>query len=104
MNRNDMEQFAQRWASAVSRGDGFDELVAAGVDTLAFTARAEAVRTRLGPFEVHVDELVVDGERAAWRWTLRARTSVVRGVNFQRVVDGRLLEHWTCAAPPSDVP
>lgn len=97
-----MEQFAQRWAAAVTRCSGFDELLAEGVDSAPFTARAEAVRARLGPFEVLVDELVCEGDRVAWRWTLRAGTmgttgtTAVRGVNFQRVAGGRLLEHWTC--------
>lgn len=64
MNRHEMERFAQSWASAVSRGSGFDELVADGVDSAPFTARAAAVRARLGPFAVHVDELVCEGDHA----------------------------------------
>jgi hypothetical protein len=97
MNRNELERFAQSWAAAVSRGSGFEELLADGVDSAPFTSRAAAMRSRLGPFEVLVDELVCEEDRAAWRWTLRARTGVlVRWVNFERIASGRLLEHWTC--------
>lgn len=77
------------------RGDSFAELLGTGVDAAPFDARAAAVRARLGAVVVTVDELVCEGERIAWRWTLRAGAVSIRGVNFQRVVEGRLLEHWT---------
>jgi hypothetical protein len=102
MNRHELEKFAESWASAVSRGTGFEALVSEGVDSAPFTARAAAVRSRLGPFDVQIDELVCEEDRVAWRWTLRARTGdVMRGVNFQRIARGRLVDHWTCieAAP-----
>ena len=95
MSKSEMERFAARWASTVTHGGSFAPLVAEGVDTTPFEERATAVRERLGPLEVTVDEVVCEGDRIAWRWTLRAGETTMKGVNFQRIVGGRLVEHWT---------
>ena len=95
MTSSEMERFAQKWASAVARAGSFGELVAEGVDPIPFEARAAAVRERLGDVVVTVDDVVCEHDRIAWRWTLRAGETAMKGVNFQRVVDGRLVEHWT---------
>jgi predicted ester cyclase len=55
-----------------------------------------------------VDDLVVEGDSIAWRWTLTGKhvgpfaglaatgkTAALRGVNFQRIANGRVAEHWT---------
>jgi len=95
MDRHDLEQFAARWAEAVARGTGFDALLAPGVDPGPYVARAAAVRARLGPLAVRVDAIVCEGDRLAWRWTVLAGENAIRGVNFQRLEGGRLVEHWT---------
>jgi hypothetical protein len=97
MNRHDLEQFAARWADAVSQGKGFETLLGPSIDPAPFIERAAVVRARLGPLEVRVDAFVCDGDQIAWRWTLRASAGerVVRGVNFQRLDEGRVVEHWT---------
>lgn len=95
MSRTEMERFAVKWASAVTRGGSFAELVGEEIDASPFEARAAAVRERLGAVEVTVDEVVCEGDRVAWRWTLRAGATTMKGANFQRVVGGRLVEHWT---------
>ncbi len=95
MSRNDLEQFVARWTAAVTQGCGFEELLAEQVDPAPFVARAAAMSARGGVFTIVVDDLVCDGDRVAWRWTLRAGDAVVRGVNFQHIVSGRLVSHWT---------
>ncbi len=90
-----MELFAAKWASAVSQGGSFAELLGDGVDPMPFETRAAAVRERLGAVVVTVDEVVCEDDRVAWRWTLRAGATTMRGVNFQRIVRGRVVEHWT---------
>ena len=101
MTKLEMSRFVEKWAHAVTREGAFGELLAEGVDAAPFEARAAAVRERFGRIEVVVDELVVDGERIAWRWTLRAGASSLQGVNFQRIVAGRAVEHWTLTANQS---
>jgi hypothetical protein len=101
MRRQEAERFATEWADTVTRGGRFTELVAPGVDPTPFEERADTLRRRLGPLVVSVDEVVCEGDRVAWRWTLRAGSTTVTGVNFQRLADRRLLEHWTLAGPAS---
>jgi hypothetical protein len=69
------------------------------VDPTPFLQRAAAAREQFGVMEVTVDETICEGDRIAWRWTLRSERGVLRGVNFQRVVEGRVVVHWTIAAP-----
>lgn len=88
-----------KWASALSRHDltTFRSLLDPSVDSAAFLARAEAVRSAHGDFVVAPDEIVVEGDRVAWRWTLVASSGVtMRGANFQRLsATGQVVEHWT---------
>lgn len=95
MDHRDAEQFAAAWADTVTRGGTFAELLGPGVDPAPFEERTNALRARVGPVVVSVDEVVCEGDRVAWRWTLRAGTTTMTGVNFQRLASGRLLEHWT---------
>jgi predicted ester cyclase len=53
-------------------------------------------------------DLLIDGDRIAWRWALTGthvgpfagigptgRPVTLYGVNFQRLKDDRVIEHWT---------
>ena len=75
-----------------------------------FKARARGVRSAFADLRVTVDDVVVEGDAIAWRWTLTGthagplldiaatgKRVTLRGVNFQRVRDGRVAEHWTLA-------
>lgn len=101
MEHRDAEQFAAAWAAAVTNGGTFTDLLDPGVDPSPFQQRADALRARLGPMVVTVDEVLCEGDRIAWRWSLRAGTTTVTGVNFQRLAERRLVEHWTLAGAPT---
>jgi steroid delta-isomerase-like uncharacterized protein len=121
MTKAEVEALVRRWAfEAVAGGklEVFDELLDEGVRDLSgatpsigretFKARAAAVQKAFGDLEIHIDELIIDGDRIAWRWTMSGthigpflnvpptgRRAQLRGVNFQRLEGGRVLEHWT---------
>jgi predicted ester cyclase len=112
---------ADRWAAeavAAGRVGVFDELVAAdaidhsgptdarGVE--GFKLRTRAIHAAFTDVAVCVDEVLVDGEMVAWRWTLTATHSGtflgvpgtgrgvrMTGMNFQRFVAGKVIEHWS---------
>ena len=59
---------------------------------------------------MRVDDLVVEGDRLAWRWTFEGthtgpfagvapthKQVVLRGVNLQTLKEGKVVEHWTLA-------
>jgi len=125
MERKAIEELVGRWLSCAIR-DGnvaiFDELLAetvrdnsGGSELLgseSFKSRARAVHEAFSSIEVALDQLLIDGDRIAWRWRLTGthtgafagvaasgRRVTLRGVNFQRVrsEDGRVVEHWTLA-------
>jgi steroid delta-isomerase-like uncharacterized protein len=121
MDRHDIDKLVQRWAQeGIARGrlETFDELLSPdvldrsgpapsrGVET--FKARAAAVRAAFAEIDMRVEDLVVDGAAIAWRWALTGthvgpfagvgptgRRVTLRGVNFQRLVGGQVVEHWT---------
>lgn len=120
MVREDIERLVQRWTDAIATGrlDIFDELLATDVvdrsgptpvsGVESFKARAGAVRTAFADIAIVVDELIVEGDAIAWRWTLTGthlgvfaglvptgRRALLCGVNFQRLKHGRVVEHWT---------
>jgi len=58
--------------------------------------------------QIAVDDLLMDGDALAWRWTLTGthvgpfagtaptgRRATLRGVKFQMIRGGRVAEHWT---------
>jgi steroid delta-isomerase-like uncharacterized protein len=120
MAREDIERLVQRWTEAIAEGklDVFEELLAenavdrsgpslaSGVES--FKARAGAVRAAFADIAIGVDDLIVEGDAIAWRWTLTGthvgpfaglvptgRRATLRGVNFQRLDGDRVVEHWT---------
>jgi predicted ester cyclase len=123
MDRSQAEALAQRWArEGVANGqvEVFDELVSADVidhssstdvrGVEGFKIRTRAVHAAFQNVEVAVEDLLVDGNKIAWRWTLKGthngpflgvsstgkRVSMT-GINIQRVRDGRVVEHWSNA-------
>jgi predicted ester cyclase len=119
MNRNEIEAFVARWLEAALRGNAreFEHLVGKPVvdsntgevsSPAAFGERASAVQRAFSDLDGQVDELLVDGDRIAWRWTLtgvhsgpflgeaatgkRVRLS---GTNFQRLAGGVVVAHYT---------
>lgn len=106
MNRTVMEALARRWASCVAEGSGLEALLSEAMEAgerAGILERARMVATRFSCRSVTSDEVVIEGDRMAWRWTLRGLDSeglevAIRGVNFQRVIDGRVAAHWTILA------
>ena len=123
MERHAIERIVERWmqeAIAKGRLETFDELLAEDVldrsgptpsrGVAPFKARAAAVRAAFADIDVQIEDLLVEGDAIAWRWALTGthvgpfaglaptgRRIVLRGVNFQRLKDGRVSEHWTMA-------
>ena len=98
MNRTNLEAFATRWLDAICEGTTLEPLLGGDLDPAVFDERAAGARTRVGsPIEGTIDEIVGEDDRVAWRWTLRGSNATIRGVNFQRIVDGRAIAHWTMA-------
>ncbi len=123
MERRAIETLLRRWLEDGIRAGNtaiFDELLLAGVcDRSAeqvthgsepFKRRARAVHDAFSNIEAQVDELLVDGDRIAWRWSLTGthtgafsgfaptgRRVTLTGVNFQRLQAGLVAEHWTLA-------
>jgi predicted ester cyclase len=123
MEREAIERLVRRWLDdGIGRGELsiFDELLAEDVcdssgGTLAhgresFKRRAQAVHTAFTERVLTLDDLLCDGDRAAWRWSLTGthsgsfggiaatgRRITLRGVNLQRFAGGRVVEHWTLA-------
>jgi len=117
MSRQDTERLIRHWAiDAIQEGrlEVFEDLLAGDVvdrttepptrGRATFFARAEAVRRAFAEIAMTVDDVVVEGDAVAWRWTLEGRNAQgvrvrIRGVNFQRLRAGVVVEHWTLAAP-----
>jgi predicted ester cyclase len=123
MDRIQCRTLAQRWAEeAVARGrvEVFDELVFAealdhsgptpmrGVE--GFKSRTRSVHAAFSEIQVIVGDLLMDGEKLAWRWQLTAthhgsflnvpptgRRVTMTGINLQLVANGRVVEHWSNA-------
>ena len=120
MNRNQIESFTARWLAAVCAGNSqeFEHLTAeTSIDTgtglatsrAAFQERARAVFAAFEALEGRVTDLVIDGDRIAWRWVLTGRQRAtflgqaptnaqqkrLVGVNFQRLTGGVVTEHYT---------
>ncbi|MGD0679445.1 MAG: ester cyclase [Polyangiaceae bacterium] len=121
MDRSVIERLVGRWTTeAIVEGrlELFDELLTRDVRDLSgtvptqgvetFKIRTAAVRAAFAEIDVRVEDLVVDGEKVAWRWALTGthvgafagvaptgRRITLRGVNFQRMRGDRVVEHWT---------
>lgn len=114
------EMHVEKWNEAVMEGrpEAWDALVSeqvvdrtGGLERIgrgSFKERVAAVRAVFADVTVRADDVVVNGDRIAWRWTLEGRQVApfggvpatnarvaMRGVNFQRLEGGRVVEHWT---------
>ena len=122
MNHEQASEFTRRWTEAVATGDEevWQSLLSADVRDLSsgvpqlgsttFRQRTKAVRSAFDRVNVRVEDVVVDGDRIAWRWRFEGvHTGVFAGVeptnksvsfcgvNLQTVHDGKVVEHWTLA-------
>lgn len=119
MTHTEIRAFVLRWLAAVTTGtyNDFSSLLGSEVrdlnsgsttDAAAFEARAAAVRAALSNLHSELDELLIEGDRIAWRWQLSGvqhgpflgqpasgKRITLRGVNFQRLQNGRVTEHYT---------
>ena len=80
-----------------------------GTDRDAFVAdKIRGLRTSFPDLRLRVDEVVVDGDRVSFLWTLSGTNDgpfadqeptgipvEFRGMNLERVRDGRIVEHWS---------
>jgi predicted ester cyclase len=108
MHRENTTDVVQRWLAAVVDGPVEDLDVLFMGDASEHKARAAAVRAALDGIKGEVDDLVVEGDRVAWRWTLTGWHTgelagvapsgsevAIRGVNFQTIDGDVVVEHWT---------
>lgn len=119
MNRSEIEEFTRNWLDAICSGNSsrFEQLVAEqAVDPgggpgglrAACQSRARSVYDNLAELEWRIDELVIENDRVALRWTLSGvqrgtflgqaptgKRITLSGVNFQRVTAGAAIEHFT---------
>ena len=120
MDRAKIKQIVDQWAAAVAARD-LDALSALVADDVVdtsgatpsmgretFRKRAATVGAAFGDIDVRVEDLVIENDRAAWRWLLSGahvgtfagvaptgRRASFRGINFQRFDNGKVVEHWT---------
>jgi predicted ester cyclase len=123
MNRSQCETLVKRWAhEGVAKGhvEVFDDLVAAdaldhsgpaavrGIE--GFKSRTRGVHAAFTEIEVVVEDLLVDGDKIAWRWRLTGthhgpflgvsptgKRVTMNGFNVQRLAGGVVVEHWSLA-------
>jgi predicted ester cyclase len=109
MKRASILALVERWlheAVGRHRPELFDELVTG--DAAPYKRRAAALHAALSNLETELAELVVEGDRIAWRFSVTGdhvgelagiaatgRRVTLRGVNFQRLEADRVAEHWT---------
>ena len=123
MERRAAEALAERWLNEAMRERKlavFDELLLPNVQSESggqvthgsepFKHRASAVHGAFSNIETTLDQLVVEGNQLAWRWSLTGthsgafagveatgRRVTLSGVNFQQLQGGRVAAHWTLA-------
>lgn len=121
MKRRDLDTLVRRWTQeAIVAGqlEVFDDLLADDVldrsgptptrGRASFKERALGIRASFSELSLVVDDMLLDGDRAAWRWTLvgthtgafaglapTLARATVRGVNLQTIASGRVVEHWS---------
>jgi hypothetical protein len=109
--REDILAVVSAWARAVACCDveTLGRLVAEPLREVVI-ARTRAVHAAFAGVEVMPVQIVVEGDSVAWRWRLSGKhvgaiagipasgaPRSIEGVNFQRVRDGVVTEHWTTA-------
>jgi predicted ester cyclase len=107
--REDILAVVDAWARAVASCDvsTLERLVAEPLRE-AVIARTRAVHAAFADVAVAPVHVVVENDAVAWRWRLSGKhvgaiggipgsgtPRTIEGVNFQRVRDGVVTEHWT---------
>jgi predicted ester cyclase len=121
MDRSQCQSLVEQWArEGVAKGDVevFDHRVSTeaidhsgptpGRGVEGFKSRTRAMHAAIKDIEVTVEDLLVDGDRIAWRWTLTGvhhgpflgvaptgKRVTLTGINIQRVANGVVIEHWS---------
>lgn len=114
MERHALATLVERWlhqAVGERRLALFAELTTAELRAqqgAAFEQRTLALHAAFAELETSLDGLVIEGRSLAWRWSVSGRhvgdfagvaatgrRVTLRGVNFQRLEQGRVAEHWT---------
>ena len=107
MERPAILALIERWLqAAIAQPELFEQLVVG--DSTAFRLRAAALCSAFSELQATLDELLVEGDKIAWRWSVTGRhvaefagfaatqrRVTLRGVNFQRLERGRVAEHFT---------
>jgi predicted ester cyclase len=111
MTRDEILGLVQAWARAVAACDegAIEQLVAPPLRE-AVMARTRGVHAAFEEVEIVATDVVVEGDAVAWRWRLAGKhvgaiggvapsgtRKEIEGVNFQRVRDGKVVDHWTIA-------
>jgi hypothetical protein len=109
MTRDEVLGLVHAWARAVAACDvgALERLVAAPLRE-PVVARTRAVHAAFQDVEVTATHVVIEDGVVAWRWRLSglhvgpiggvgpSRTrKAIEGVNFQRVRDGAVIDHYT---------
>jgi predicted ester cyclase len=109
MTPDEIRNLVDGWASAVAACDvpALERLVAPHLRE-AVIGRARAVHSAFEAVEVTPVQVLIEQDGVAWRWRLAGRhigaigghspsgaRRSIEGVNFQRVRDGAVVEHWT---------
>jgi hypothetical protein len=109
MTREEMLGVVDAWVRAVAACDvgALERLVAPPLREPVL-GRTRAVHEAFRDVELAAVQVVIEGGTAAWRWRLSGvhvgaiggiapsgTRKAIEGVNFQRVVDGTVVEHWT---------
>jgi predicted ester cyclase len=109
MTRDEVRDLVDAWARSVG---ALDEAALERLTSPALRegvlARSRGVRAAFADVEVVPLQVVIEGDSVAWRWRLSGRhvgpiagiapsgePVSVEGVNFQRIGEGRVVEHWT---------
>jgi hypothetical protein len=109
MTRDHMRALVNRWSLAVARNDvGALGAMVAPRQREGVLTRARAIHAAFREIEIVPVQVVVEDDVVAWRFRLAAthvgplgeiaatqRAVVLEGVNFQRVRDAVVVEHWT---------
>jgi predicted ester cyclase len=109
MMREDIVAVVDAWARAVAGCDvdALERLLAEPLRE-GVIVRTRAVHAAFADVAVTLLDVVVERDVVAWRWRLSGKhvgalggipgsgaQRTVEGVNFQRVRDGLVVEHWT---------
>jgi predicted ester cyclase len=109
MTRDEIRDLVDAWARAVAACDidALERLVGPSLRE-GIVQRTRAAHTAFKDVVVTPVQVLIDADNVAWRWRLTGthvgaiggvapsgQRESIEGVNFQRVRDGAVVEHWT---------